>query len=169
LGDKGGNIGDNTESAYRVIAIELQDGMAVMAPEVAQEVNIAIHDLLEHNWFRPLASPGGPYRVILGTSGNALVFDIRLLDSSNHGRVVLSLTPFQPLLKQYQAVCRSYHSALHNGHLPRLETLDHGRRGLHDEGAQLLLERLQGRIETDFATARRLFTLVFALSSKAAA
>jgi uncharacterized protein (UPF0262 family) len=140
--------------------------LAFSSPDVAQEVNIAIHDILEHNLLRPLGSPGGPYRVVLGTSGNALIFDIRLADSSRHSRIVLSLTPFQPVLKQYQAVCQSYHCALHDGHRPRLEALDHGRRGLHDDGARLLIERLNGRIETDFATARRLFTLLFALSFK---
>lgn len=143
--------------------------MGVQSPEIVQEVKIAIHDVLEGNWFRPLASPGGPYRLILGTADNRLVFDIRLEDLSNHGRLLLSLTPFRGVLKEYQAVCRSYHSALHNGQLVRLEAVDHGRRGLHDEGAQLLIERLNGRIETDFATARRLFTLVSVLSLKAGA
>ena len=151
------------------MAIELVPDLAVPSPEFAQEAKIAIHDILERNWFRPLASPGGPYRLMLGTADNRLLFDIRLADFSNHGRLLLSLTPFRHILKEYHAVCRSYHSALHNGHLGRLEAVDHGRRGLHDEGAQLLIERLNGRIDTDFATARRLFTLLFALSLKAGA
>jgi uncharacterized protein (UPF0262 family) len=70
------------------------------------------------------------------------------------------------VLRDYQAVCQSYHAAARESHIMRLEAVDHGRRGLHDEGARLLMERLQDRIEVDFATARRLFTLVSALCSK---
>src|SRR5437660_73114 len=83
------------------MAIELVPDLAVPSPEFAQEAKIAIHDILERNWFRPLASPGGPYRLMLGTADNRLLFDIRLADFSNHGRLLLSLIPFRHILKEY--------------------------------------------------------------------
>ena len=87
----------------------------------------------------------------------------RPVDGTEHGRVLLSLTPFKRVLKDYLAVCESYYAALSDAP-SRLEAIDMGRRGLHDDGAKLLRERLEGKIEIDFLTARRLFTLIYALS-----
>jgi uncharacterized protein (UPF0262 family) len=150
------------------MAIELSDGVDHHSAETRRETGIAIHDILEGNLFRPKGSPGGPYRLVLKTAENRLVLEIRLSDFSEHGRIALSLTPFGRVLKEYQAVCRTYHVADRESHLMRLEAVDHGRRGLHDEGARLLMERLRERVELDFGTARRLFTLVSALCSKGA-
>jgi uncharacterized protein (UPF0262 family) len=94
---------------------------------------------------------------------NRLVFDVRLANGAEHGRILLSLTPFRRLLKDYLALCESYYAALHEAP-SRLEAIDMGRRGMHDDGAQLLRERLEGKIAIDFLTARRLFTLICALS-----
>jgi uncharacterized protein (UPF0262 family) len=105
---------------------------------------------------------------VLATVENRLVFDVRLTDGKRHGRVVLSLTPFHRVLKDYQALCQTYYAAVREAQVARLEAIDMGRRGLHDEGAELLRERLRGKIELDFATARRLFTLISALCLKAA-
>ena len=91
------------------------------------------------------------------------MLDVRLSDGTEHGRVLLSLTPFKRVLKDYLAVCESYYAALKDAPA-RLEAIDMGRRGLHDDGANLLRERLEGKIEIDFLTARRLFTLIYALS-----
>ena len=132
-------------------------------PEIEQERKVAIYDLLGENHFEPKGSAGGPYHLILGVAENRLVFDVRLADGSEHGRVLLSLTPFKRVLKDYFAVCESYYAALKDAPA-RLEAIDMGRRGLHDDGANLLRERLEGKIEIDFLTARRLFTLICALS-----
>ena len=133
------------------------------SPEIEQERKVAIYDLLGENHFEPHGSPGGPYHLILGVAENRLVFDVRLSDGSAHGRVLLSLTPFRRVLKDYFAVCESYYAALRDAPA-RLEAIDMGRRGLHDDGANLLRERLEGKIVIDFLTARRLFTLICALS-----
>jgi uncharacterized protein (UPF0262 family) len=150
------------------MAIELSDGVTHHSPETRQDTEIAIHDMLESNLFRPRGSPGGPYRLVLKIAENRLVLEIKLSDATEHGRIALSLTPFSRVLRDYQAVCRTYHVAARESHLMRLEAVDHGRRGLHDEGARLLMERFGDRVELDFATARRLFTLVSALCAKGA-
>jgi uncharacterized protein (UPF0262 family) len=133
------------------------------APEIEQERKVAIYDLLGENHFHPKGSAGGPYHLVLRVAENRLVFDVRLSDGSAHGRVLLSLTPFKRVLKDYFAVCESYYAALRETP-SRLEAIDMGRRGLHDDGARLLRERLEGKIAIDFVTARRLFTLICALS-----
>jgi uncharacterized protein (UPF0262 family) len=130
---------------------------------IEQERKIAIHDLLAENHFEPKGSAGGPYHLVLGVAENRLIFDVRLADGTEHGRVLLSLTPFKRVVKDYFTVCESYYAALKDAPL-RLEAIDMGRRSLHDDGAQLLRERLKGKIAVDFSTARRLFTLICALS-----
>ena len=150
------------------MAIEFSDGVGHHSAETRRETEIAIHDILEGNLFRPKGSPGGPYRLVLKIAENRLVLEIRLSDQTEHGRIALSLTPFGRVLKDYQAVCQTWHVAARESHITRLEAVDHGRRGLHDEGARLLMERLEERVELDFATARRLFTLVSALCTKGA-
>ena len=150
--------------AYRIDGVTLdRETWSKRSPEIEQERKVAIYDLLGENHFEPNGSPGGPYHLILGVAENRLVFDVRLSDGSEHGRVLLSLTPFKHVLKDYLAVCESYYAALHDAP-SRLEAIDMGRRGLHDDGANLLRERLEGKIRIDFLTARRLFTLIYALS-----
>jgi uncharacterized protein (UPF0262 family) len=149
---------------YRIDGVTLDRATwSNRSPEIEQERKIAIYDLLGGNYFEPKGSPGGPYHLILGVAENRLVFDVRLSDGTAHGRVLLSLTPFKHVLQDYFAVCESYYEALRDAPL-RLEAIDMGRRGLHDDGANLLRERLEGKIEIDFLTARRLFTLICALS-----
>lgn len=135
--------------------------------EIADERKVAIYDLLAGNHFRPRGSSGGPYHLVLGIAESRLVFDIRLADGSRHGRVQLSLTPFRRVVKDYLGICQSYYAALRGSPPARIETIDMGRRGLHDEGSHLLRERLKGKIDVDFETARRLFTLICALHLKA--
>ena len=162
-----GRLNGTAKSAFCIDAVELSDDDAVQAGLTRQEIDIAIHDILERNLFRPLGSPGGPYRLVLRAAENRIVLEIRLSDSSLHGQLMLSLTPLRRVIRDYQAVCESYSQALSESALTRLEAIDHGRRSLHDEGARLLMERLQGRIDLDFDTARRLFTLVSAICRKA--
>ena len=155
------------KSPYRIIAITLDERSVVRRTrEVDQEREIAIYDLLEENSFEPMGSPGGPYQLILGSEEGRLVFDIRLEDGAEHGRIMLSLTPFRRVIKDYFVVCESYFSAIRTAPPSQIEALDMGRRGLHNEGSELLRERLKGKIEIDFDTARRLFTLICVLHLK---
>jgi uncharacterized protein (UPF0262 family) len=153
------------KSLFRIASIKL-DGVGRQSPEVEQEQKIAIYDLLEANRFAPKGSPGGPYHLILATAESRLVFDVRLQDHSEHGRVLLSLTPFRRVLKDYHQVCQSYYAAVLEAAPQRIEAIDMGRRGLHDDGSNLLRQRLDDKIEMDFDTARRLFTLISALYLK---
>ena len=127
---------------------------------------IAIYDLLEDNSFALVGHDGGPYALIISLSDAKLVFDVR--DSNGIGVIthILSLTPFKRILKDYFMICESYLAAIRHAMPSRIEAIDMGRRGLHNEGAQLLVERLKGKVETDLDTARRIFTLVTALHWK---
>jgi uncharacterized protein (UPF0262 family) len=157
-------IGKSSPVQFRIDGVTLDRATwARRSPAIEQERKIAIYDLLAENHFEPKGSEGGPYHLILGVAENRLVFDVRLSDGSEHGRVLLSLTPFKQVLKDYFAVCESYYVALRDAPL-RLEAIDMGRKSLHDDGANLLRERLKGKIGIDFVTARRLFTLICALS-----
>jgi len=154
-------------SPFRLAAIALDEASVVRRTrEIEQEREIAIYDLLESNSFKPVGSPGGPYRLVLAIEENRLVFDIRLSDDEPHGKIMLSLTPFRRIVKDYFLVCESYYKAIRSAPPSQIEALDMGRRGLHNEGSKLLAERLAGKIELDFDTARRLFTLICVLHLK---
>ncbi|HUO89873.1 MAG TPA: UPF0262 family protein [Rhizomicrobium sp.] len=156
-----------TADSFRLIAVTLDERTIVRRTrEIEQERDIAIYDLLESNSFRPEGSEGGPYQLILGIEENRLSFDIRLEDGSEHGKVMLSLTPFRRVIKDYFLVCESYYKAIRNAPPSQIEALDMGRRGLHDEGSVLLAERLKGKIAIDHDTARRIFTLICVLHLK---
>jgi len=135
--------------------------------EIEHERDIALYDLLESNNFHPVGSHGGPYQLVLGIEDNRLTFDIRLAGGEPHGKLMLSLTPFRRIIKDYFRLCESYFKAVGGAQTAaQIESLDMGRRGLHDEGAELLRERLKGKIEMDFDTARRLMTLICVLHLK---
>ncbi len=152
---------------FRLCEITLDERSIVRRTrEIEQERDIAIYDLLETNSFRPEGSHGGPYRLELGIEENRLTFDIRLEDGSHHGKVMLSLTPFRRVIKDYFLICESYYKAIRAAPPSQIEALDMGRRGLHDEGSKLLQERLKGKIEIDHDTARRIFTLICVLHLK---
>jgi uncharacterized protein (UPF0262 family) len=156
-----------TMERFRIASIELDEQSVVRRTrEIEQEREIAIYDLLEANSFAPAGSPGGPYKLVLSIAENRLVFDIRLEAGEEHGRIMLSLTPFRRIIKDYFLVCESYFKAIRTAPPSQIEALDMGRRGLHDEGSKLLQERLSGKIEVDFNTARRLFTLISVLHLK---
>lgn len=153
-----------TDKPFRISSIDLDEKSVVRRTrEIEQEREIAIYDLLEGNSFKLEGSEGGPYKLILGVEENKLVFDVRLADDSEHGRVMLSLTPFRAVVKDYFLICDSYFKAIRNAPPSQIETLDMSRRGVHDEGSKLLRERLAGKIEIDHDTARRLFTLICVL------
>lgn len=158
----------SASSPFRLMAVTLDERSVVRRTrEIEQEREIAIYDLLEGNDFHPAGSAGGPYHLHLGVEENRLVFDIRLEDESEHGRIMLSLTPFRRMIKDYFLVCESYFKAIRNAPPSQIEALDMGRRGLHNDGSQLLQTRLAGKIDVDFDTARRLFTLICVLHLKA--
>jgi uncharacterized protein (UPF0262 family) len=155
------------DSPYRLAGIVLDEATVVRRTrEIEQEREIAIYDLIESNSFTPAGSPGGPYHLVLSIEEGRLVFDIRLDADAPHGKVMLSLTPFRKVIKDYFLICESYYKAIRNAPPSQIEALDMGRRGLHDEGSKLLQERLAGKIELDFDTARRLFTLICVLHLK---
>ena len=154
-------------SDYRIASIELDERTVVRRTrEIEQEREIAIYDLLEANRFKPLDSEGGPYKLILSVEDSRLVFDIFLEDGGEHGRVQLSLAPLRKVIKDYFLICESYFKAIRNAPPSQIETLDMSRRGVHNEGSEILKERLQDKIEVDFDTARRLFTLLCVLHLK---
>lgn len=131
--------------------------------EVEHERAIAIYDLLEDNFFCPLGDYVGPYALHISLNENRLVLDIRSEDDQPTLEVTLPLTPFRSVVKDYFMVCESYFAAIRRSTPSQIEAIDMGRRGLHNEGSQLLKERLAEKVEVDFETARRLFTLVCVL------
>jgi uncharacterized protein (UPF0262 family) len=134
--------------------------------DVEHERAIAIYDLVAENTFKPLGHDGGPYALQLGISGNRLVFDIRAADGTPIIAHMLSLAPFRRIVKDYFTVCDSYYAAIRTATPDRIEALDMGRRALHDEGSHIVMERLKRKVEVDFDTARRLFTLITVLHWK---
>ncbi len=134
--------------------------------DVEHERAVAIYDLIADNTFKPQGHDGGPYTLHLGISGNRLVFDIRAADGTPVIAHMLSLAPFRRIVKDYFTVCDSYYAAIRTATPDRIEALDMGRRALHDEGSRIVMERLKRKVEVDFDTARRLFTLLSVLHWK---
>jgi uncharacterized protein (UPF0262 family) len=148
-----------------LVSVEIDPAsLAPASPEVEQEREVAVADLLEANHFAPEGGVGGPYALRLAREDNRLILEVSGPGYSRaHG---LSLTPFRGIIKDYFLVCDSYFEAVRSSP-ERIEALDMGRRGLHNEGSELLRERLAGKIELDLDTARRLFTLICALHRRA--
>lgn len=154
-------------SNFRIAELVLDEKTVVRrSPDVEHERKVAIFDLLEENNFAPVGSPGGPYVLHLAIEESRLVFDVKLDGGVPHGKIMLSLTPFRKIIKDYFLICESYYDAIKTAAPAQIEAIDMGRRGLHNEGSQLLKERLAGKVEMDFDTARRLFTLICVLHIK---
>jgi len=152
---------------YRLIDVTLDESTVVRrTPDVEHERKVAIYDLLEDNSFKPEGSDGGPYRLHLSVEENRLVFDVRTETDDPHGKIMLSLTPFRKIVKDYFLICESYYDAIKTAAPAQIEAIDMGRRGLHNEGSELLKARMDGKITVDFDTARRLFTLICVLHIK---
>jgi uncharacterized protein (UPF0262 family) len=153
----------------RICAIDIDDsGLPPPTPEIEQERKVAIFDLLEENSFilparedRPV--PDGPYRLALSIRDRRLVFDIRTEAGELAAEFHLSLGPFKQVVKDYFQICESYFSAVKTQPPSQIETIDMARRGIHNEGARTLQERLDGKALVDQPTARRLFTLICVL------
>jgi uncharacterized protein (UPF0262 family) len=148
---------------FRLDAISLDEASVVQRSRaIEQEREVAILDLLETNVFRIEGSEAGPYQLTLGMEEGRLVFDVRR-GAESHARILLALAPLRGLIKDYWLVCESYYQAIRTATPQQVESLDAGRKVMHDEGATELRQRLHGKIETDFNTARRLFTLICVL------
>src|SRR5580693_5582012 len=149
-------------SNHRLQSIVLDEtSLASASRDQEHERQVAIFDLLEANFFRPEGAAGGPYDLKIALIENRLALDIQ--GPTFQQRHLLSLSPFRGVIKDYFMVCESYYDAIRNATPAQIEALDMGRRGLHNEGSTLLRERLEGKVETDLDTARRLFTLICAL------
>ena len=153
--------------ADRLIDITLDEAsISHNSPEVQHERKVAIFDLLEDNRFALTGGATGPYRLHLEMVENRLALHVACEDGTHATTLVLSMSPFRKLIKDYFLVCESYYAAIKTEPPSRIEALDMGRRGLHNEGSQILQQRLDGKISVDFDTARRLFTLICALHWK---
>ncbi|CAN7592334.1 UPF0262 family protein [Bosea sp. LjRoot237] len=136
------------------------------AADQEHERAVAIYDLIERNHFAVPDFDGGPYAVHLALVERRLAFEIKSADGAPVVTHHLSLTPFRRIIKDYELVCDSYYAAIRTATPAQIEAIDMGRRGLHDEAARLLVERLTNKVEIDNETARRLFTLIYALHWK---
>jgi len=153
--------------ANRLAAVTLDEAsIGRSSRDVEHERTIAIYDLVEDNVFAPAGHGGGPYALHIGISGNRLVFDIKLADGTPVVAHMLSLAPFTRVVKDYFLVCDSYYAAIRNATPERIEALDMARRAMHDEGSRILMDRLKRKVDVDFDTARRLFTLISVLHWK---
>lgn len=148
----------------RIAKVALDERTVVRrSPEVEHERAVAIFDLIEDNSFAPNGVDAGPYSLHLSIEESRLILDIRSEDEQPVGKVMLALGPFRRVVKDYFTVCESYFAAIKTASPSQIEAIDMGRRGLHNEGAELLRERLAGKVDLDGNTARRLFTLICVL------
>jgi uncharacterized protein (UPF0262 family) len=156
----------------RIAAITLDERSVVRrSAAIEHERETAITDLLKDNRFTPESGRAGPFHLHLAIAENRLAMEIRTPGDAPEGEssetIVLSLAPFQRIVKDYFLVCESYYEATSGNGLARVEAIDVGRRALHDEGSALLIERLAGKVTIDHPTARRLFTLICVLHLRA--
>jgi uncharacterized protein (UPF0262 family) len=157
----------NPDASNRICAVTLdEETIGRSGPDIEHERAVAIYDLIEDNTFTPQGDAEGPFALRLSIDGSRLVFDIRREDGSTVMAHLLSLSPLRRIVKDYYMVCDSYYAAIRTATPDRIEALDMGRRGLHDEGSKILMERLERKVTVDFETARRLFTLICVLHWK---
>jgi uncharacterized protein (UPF0262 family) len=152
------------ESLKRLVKVTLdEESIGRSSREIEHERAVAIYDLLEENSFYPVGHDGGPYALQLSIADNRLVFDVKLADGGPVVAHHLSLSPLRRIVKDYFLICESYYAAIRTSSPSQIEAIDMGRRGLHNEGSELLMQRLDGKIAIDVDTARRLFTLICVL------
>ena len=139
------------------------ESLAVTSPEMEHERRVAIFDLLEENSFHPEGSESGPYIINMSLLDDRLVFNVQRTNGAARGEFSFSIKPFRRIIKDYFMICEAYHDAIRTATTAQIEAIDMGRRGLHNEGSRLLEDSLRNSAEIDFATSRRLFTLICAL------
>ncbi len=158
---------DGAEDRRRLVAVLLDEAsLAASGVEQQHERQVAIYDLVEENVFALPGRDEGPYALMIALHEGRLALDVRAVDGASLATHFLSLSPFRAVMKDYFLVCDSYYAAIRTATPAQIEAIDESRRALHDDGARVLLGRLAGKIETDFDTARRLFTLLAALHWK---
>ena len=148
-------------SAYSIVKIDLDErSLAPATADIEHERKVAIYDLLEENVFKPVGAGEGPFELYLSNVERRLVFDVRREGGAPLGQIHLSMTPFRKIIKDYFMLCESYYDAIRNAAPAQIETVDMARRAMHNEGSEILRERLRDKIALDENTARRLFTLI---------
>lgn len=159
--------GGSTMSNGRLVEVELDEAsIARSTPDVEHERAVAIYDLVEENEFEPVGQVEGPFRLRLSIVEKKLVFEISQEAGMPVITHVLSLTPLRKIIKDYFLICESYFEAIRHSSPSQIEAIDMGRRGVHNDGSRILMERLEGKVRVDMQTARRLFTLICALHWK---
>jgi uncharacterized protein (UPF0262 family) len=155
------------EKRDRLVRVTLdEESIGRGSPDQEHERAVAIYDILEGNYFCVPEKEHGPYLLKLGLVERKLSFEIQSEDGRWLMTHLISLSPFRRVIRDYQMVCESYYNAIRTASASQIEAIDMGRRGLHDEAAELLMQRLEGKVEVDHSTARRIFTLIFALHWK---
>lgn len=162
---------DSNATTHRIAHITLDEATILWRnADVEQERRVAIYDLIEENTFKPLRSvekgAQGPYRLHLAVIDGRLAMDVRDAEETLLETLLIGLARFRRPIREYFAICDSYYQAIRKATPSEIETIDMARRGIHNNAAELLQERLEGKVETDFATARRLFTLICVLHIK---
>lgn len=151
-------------SPSHICAIELDEsGIARRTAVLENERSVAMKDLIEWNHFA-VRGAHGPFRITLGTAESRMTFSVRSDQLTEPMLIAIPLAPFRSIFRDYMLICESYFEAVKAGNLPRIEAIDMSRRGLHNEGAELLSDLLVDKIEMDTETARRLFTLLHVLN-----
>ncbi|MGJ0237323.1 UPF0262 family protein [uncultured Novosphingobium sp.] len=156
----------------RISHIELDDATILWRnSDIEQERQVAMFDLIEDNTFKPIrsfeAGHHGPYRLRLSVRDGRLVMEVSGAAGEELESLILGMARFRRPIRDYFGICESYYQAIRKATPLEIETIDMARRGIHNQAAELLLERLEGKIDTDFPTARRLFTLICVLHIRA--
>ena len=143
----------------------IQDDFNLPTPEVLQEQNLAIYDLKQNNFFQLVGFESyDEIKLNISLSGNSLVFKISSKKDEVLKTFFFSLTPLKQIIQDYYTICESYFNAVRSLPIDKIESIDMGRKGIHNEGARVIMERLENRISTDMETSRRIFTLIYALT-----
>ena len=150
----------------KLISISIkQDDFNLPTPEVLQEQNLAIYDLEQNNFFQLVGfETYDEIKLDIALSDNSLVFKIRSKTGEILKTFFLSLTPLKQIINDYYTICESYFNAVKSLPIDKIESIDMGRKGIHNEGARVIMERFENRIRTDLETSRRIFTLIYALT-----
>ncbi|MFT5180179.1 MAG: hypothetical protein ACI8S3_000051, partial [Alphaproteobacteria bacterium] len=162
-----------SDNNHRIVRVAIDNPSIVRyQPDVEREIEVAIYDLVEANTFQPDSvffggAPHGPYDVTLRIQDTRLVFDIDREDGVKVGAVMFSVQSLRRTIREYFIVCESYYEAIRTASPVQIEAVDVGRRALHNEGSERLRAQLAGKVDVDFDTARRLFTLICALHIRA--
>ena len=153
---------------HKIVNVYLDERSVIRrSASVEHERKVAIYDLLEKNRFAPVDVPDGPYNLHLGIEDNRLVFDVRDENDAELARFTLPLSPLRSIVRDYFLICDSYYKSIQTASPSQIEAIDMGRRGLHNEGSEVLRERLADKADVDHNTARRLFTLICVLHIRA--